>query len=220
MAKKISVILLCGGKGTRMGEAIPKQFLLLKNKIIALYSFDFFLRLEEVDEIIVVCDQKYRYFFKSDKNLTFAHPGERRQDSVYSGFMMIKNRENLVCIHDSARPFVKKEDLTNAIKEAEKYGAAALGAKTKNTIKHCEKNFVEKTLERDSLLEIYTPQIIAWDLLEKGFSFAIKNNISVTDDLSLVELIGHKGKIVESSSENIKITTPLDLKLAKAILEP
>lgn len=220
MTKKISVILLCGGKGVRMGSSLPKQFLPLQNKIIALHSFDFFSGLDIVDEISIVCDPKYRHFFKSDKNLVFSLPGERRQDSVYSGFKMLKKSENLVCIHDSARPFVKKEDLFKAINEAEKYGAAALGAKAKNTIKECREGFVEKTLDRDKLLEIFTPQIISRNLLEKGFSYAIKNNITVTDDVSLAELVGHRVKIVESSSENIKITTPFDLKIAKAIVEP
>jgi 2-C-methyl-D-erythritol 4-phosphate cytidylyltransferase len=221
MQKKISVILLCGGKGSRMGSSVPKQFLLLQNKIIALYSFDFFCQLDEVDEIIVVCEPTYRSFFKSDKILAFALPGERRQDSVYNGFNTITRKSNLICIHDSARPFLKKEDVKKAFEEAKTYGAAALGAKAKNTIKQCgDKNFVDKTLNRDKLLEIYTPQIISNTLLHDGFTYAKKNGLTVTDDVSLVELIGHKVKIVESSNENIKITTPFDLKIASAILNP
>jgi len=218
MISKLSVILLCGGKGFRMGSKIPKQFLLLKNKILALHSFDFFCQMDEVEEIIVVCEPEYRFFFKNDKITAFALPGERRQDSVYNGLEIIKNKNSIICIHDSARPFLKKEDVLNAFNEAKIYGAAALGSKAKNTIKLCDNNFVERTLDRDKLLEIYTPQIISRALLEKGFAFAKKNKITVTDDVSLVELIGHKVKIVESSNENIKITTPFDLKIAQAIL--
>ena len=219
MAAKLSVILLCGGKGLRLGITVPKQFLPLKNKIIALYSFDFFSRLGEVEEIIVVCDPQYTHLFKkSVEILDFALPGDRRQDSVYNGLKMIKKRENLICIHDSARPFLKREDVLNAYEEAKTYKAVALGAKAKNTIKQCENNFVICTPDRSKLFEIFTPQIISYDILEKGFAYVQKNQITVTDDVSLAELVGHRVKIVESSYENIKITTASDLKLAEAAL--
>lgn len=220
MKKYLSVILLCGGKGSRMGSDLPKQYLPLNNKAIALYSFDLFCQLDLVKEIIVVCDDQYKHYFSNDKLSSFASPGKRRQDSVYNGLQKVSKDSNLICIHDGARPFVKKDDVTLAITEAGIHGAAALGAKVKNTIKISENNFATKTLKREGLYEIYTPQIIQRALLAKGFSYAKRNNITVTDDLSLVELIGEKVKIIDSSYENIKITIPFDLKIAEAILTP
>jgi 2-C-methyl-D-erythritol 4-phosphate cytidylyltransferase len=218
MKKYLSVILLCGGRGIRMGSSIPKQFLPLKNKILALHSFDFFCQMDEVSEIVIVCPPKYNFYFKSEKVLAFAPPGIRRQDSVTSGFKMTNIKSELICIHDSARPFLQKEEIKKVINAADDYGAAALGRKVKNTIKKCQNGFVEKTIDRETLYEIYTPQIIKKELLNKGLIFAEKEKIDVTDDLSLLEKIGYQAKIIDSAHENLKITTPLDLKMAEALL--
>lgn len=218
MKKKLSVILLLGGKGSRMGSPIPKQFLFLQNKIIALYSFDFFCSFEEVDEIIVVCEEQYRHFFKHKKLKAFAIPGNRRQDSVYNGLLLTSANSTLICIHDGARPFIKKEEVKKIIESAETFGAATIGSKVKNTIKMVDKDFVEKSLNREALFEVYTPQIIKRELLFEGFDQVKKNKIDVTDDVSLVELIGKKVKIIESTSDNLKITTPTDLKIAEMII--
>ena len=218
LEKMLSVILLLGGQGTRMGAGVPKQYLKLNEKIIALYSFDFFCAFPEAAEIIVVCEPQYRYLFETDKKpVFFAFPGILRQESVLNGLK--KTNMDFICIHDGARPFLKEDDVRKVIRCAGKYGAAALGSKAINTLKQCNNGFVEKTLDRESIYEIYTPQIIKKDLLEKGFDVAEKNGITVTDDLSLVEMITNHIKIVDSSSENIKITTPEDLKIAKFFLE-
>src|SRR3990172_7494754 len=108
---KLSVILLAGGTGTRMGGVLPKQFLPLNGKPIARHSFDTFASLDEVVEIVVVCEERYRSHFHSEKksyDLRFAEPGERRQDSVYNGFRTTSADADLICIHDSARPFVTR----------------------------------------------------------------------------------------------------------------
>lgn len=217
---KTSLIFLAGGKGTRMNASTPKQYLPLLKKPIALYSFELFCDMEEFFEIVVVCEVMYqKIFFTNKKNILFATPGNRRQDSVFSGLQKTSSSSELICIHDSARPLVKKTSIQNLLKLASITGAAALSNPVTSTIKECdEEKTVKKTLKRDSLYEIQTPQVLKKDLLELGFSYAHRNNLDVTDDVELAELVGHPVKLLINTAENIKITTPFDLILAKAIL--
>lgn len=209
---KISLILLAGGRGIRMGSSKPKTFLSLKGKPIILHSFDLFASMEEIDEIVVVCPEEHRHIFPP--GTLFALPGNERQDSVQSGFQ--KTTGEFLLIHDGARPLVKKEDVQKLLQEGIPIGAATLGAPTKNTIKQVETSgMVEKTLHRPALYDMFTPQLLRRDLYEQGFA-AAKGKI-LTDDVALAERIGHPVKIVEGCSQNIKITTPIDLKLAEIL---
>ncbi len=218
----ISVILLAGGIGSRMQAALPKQFMPLEGKPIALYSFDVFVSLPEVAEIIVVCDPSYQFLFinpRPDLRLAFAPPGALRQDSVYNGFRQIGGSKGLVCIHDSARPFISAELVRSVLAAADEVGAAALGMPIKFTVKECNTaGWVQKTPSRDTLWEIQTPQVVRADLLQKGFDQAQALKLTVTDDVSLVELLSHPVKIVKGSYENIKITTPEDMLLSEGVL--
>lgn len=211
----ISVILLAGGLGLRMGISMPKQFLPLGDKLIAQHSYELFRSIPQINEIIVVCEPEYQIHFPNAK---YALPGNRRQDSVYNGFLKISQDSSLVCIHDSARPFLSKDDLLKVIDAGQKHGAAALASPVKSTIKEgCGDHFVTKTLDRSILWELHTPQVVIPSLLKKGFEIA--QDITVTDDVSLVELTGHPVKLVAGSASNIKITTPVDLKLAEILYE-
>ncbi len=216
----ISVILLAGGKGVRFSSVAPKQFLLLNGKPIARHSFDLFISCPFIKQIVVVCEEAFAFVFSDDsKKVAFATPGKERQDSVYNGMQKIDPHCDLICIHDSARPLLEKKDLIHVLEEGRKYGAAVLGVRAKNTIKEVTANgFVKKTLERALLWEVQTPQIMMLDLLKKGFAKAKEQNLTVTDDVSLVECLGHRVKLVEGSYENEKITTEQDLSLAESIL--
>nr|GEV04470.1 2-C-methyl-D-erythritol 4-phosphate cytidylyltransferase, chloroplastic [Tanacetum cinerariifolium] len=118
--KSVSVLLLAGGKGKRMGASMPKQYLPLLGQPIALYSFYTFSRMPEVKEIVVVCDPSYQDIFedareKINLDLKFALPGKERQDSVYSGLQTIDLNSELVCVHDSARPLVTSSDVEKSV---------------------------------------------------------------------------------------------------------
>ncbi|KAG6425235.1 hypothetical protein SASPL_115662 [Salvia splendens] len=249
--KSVSVVLLAGGKGKRMGASMPKQYLPLLGQPIALYSFYTFSRMPEVKEIIVVCDPSYRDIFeglnmlptwylfcKTIKDsipasvvldardnihidLKFALPGKERQDSVYSGLEAINVNSELVCIHDSARPLVETPDVAKVLKDGKRIGAAVLGVPAKATIKEANaESFVVKTLDRKTLWEMQTPQVIEPDLLRKGFELVNREGLEVTDDVSIVEHLKHPVYITEGSYTNIKVTTPDDLLLAERILNP
>ncbi|CAI9769264.1 unnamed protein product [Fraxinus pennsylvanica] len=224
--KSVSVVLLAGGKGKRMGASMPKQYLPLLGQPIALYSFYTFSKMPEVKEIVVVCDPSYQDIFEDAKDsihvdLKFALPGKERQDSVYSGLQEVDLNSQLVCIHDSARPLVSAEDVAKVLKDGWLIGAAVLGVPAKATIKEANgESFVVKTLDRKTLWEMQTPQVIKPDLLKKGFELVNREGLEVTDDVSIVEHLKHPVYITEGSYTNIKVTTPDDLLLAERILNP
>lgn len=214
---KVSVILLAGGQGCRMQSAIPKQFLSLQGKPVALYPFELFSSCPHVAEIIIVCEPQYQSLFPrfTLPAVKFALPGRRRQDSVYNGLLETSPQADLICIHDSARPFLSKDNLDQLLEEAKRYGAAALAVPAKNTIKETDPNqFVQRTLDRSNLWEMHTPQVATPSLLRKGFEIALEYNLDVTDDASLIELTGHPIKLVKDSYQNFKITTPEDWQIA------
>lgn len=212
----ISLILLSGGKGVRMGSATPKQYLPFLGKKLAWHSLEFFLNRKEISEIIVVAEKEYQpLFLEKSPKLIFAKPGPKRQDSVFSGFQKTAFHSELIIIHDIVRPFIAEKAFLELIAMALKYGAATLGSKVKHTIKEVKNGFVEKTLNREKLYEIYTPQAIVPDFLKKGFGM-LETNQTVTDDTALVELLNMPVKIVEDGNFNPKITTKIDLKIAES----
>lgn len=214
----ISLILLAGGKGLRMGTALPKQFLTLHKKPIAHYSLEAFLSYPEIQEVVVVCDPAYRHFFSSYP-VKFALPGERRQDSVYHGFQMTSEHSHWLCIHDAARPFVEHKMIERLIGEGKKVGAATVGMPIKYTVKLAkEPLLVDYTLNREQVWEIQTPQFLRRDILHQGFQIAHERQLTVTDDVAFAELLAHPVKLVEGSHSNLKITTREDLIVAEQLL--
>ncbi|GFY94379.1 nucleotide-diphospho-sugar transferases superfamily protein [Actinidia rufa] len=184
----------------------------------------------EVKEIIVVCDPSYEDIFevvfpdtkeKIQVDLKFTLPGKERQDSVYSGLQAVDLKSELVCIHDSARPLVTSGDVKKVLKDGWLNGAAVLGVPVKATIKEANsESYVARTLDRKTLWEMQTPQVIKPDLLKKGFELVNREGLEVTDDVSIVEHLKHPVYITEGSYTNIKVTTPDDLLLAERILNP
>lgn len=219
----IGIILVAGGLGTRMNQDVPKQFIPIKDRPIALYSFEIFMNMPEISELVVVCAPEYRHLFTAinpDVKLVFALPGKRRQDSVYNGLQELSSDIRLVCLHDSARPMLTPELARRVINAAEHHGAATAGIPIKFTIKQStEQGFVQHTPDRSTIWEIQTPQAMKRHLIVQGFEKAMEQNLTVTDDVSLVELLGHPVKLVEGSHSNIKITTPEDLIIAERLLE-
>ncbi|AQK99063.1 2-C-methyl-D-erythritol 4-phosphate cytidylyltransferase, chloroplastic [Zea mays] len=222
--RSVSVILLSGGQGKRMGANMPKQYLPLLGLPIALYSLKTFCQLKEVKEVVVVCDPDYSDVFEGSIDnlqipLKFARPGKERQDSVFNGLQEIDGDSELVCVHDSARPLVSSEDVKKVLEDAAVHGAAVLGVPVKATIKEANTNsFVVKTLDRKTLWEMQTPQAMKPNLLRDGFELVKRDGLEVTDDVSIVEYLKHPVYITEGSYTNIKVTTPDDLLLAERLM--
>ena len=218
----VSVILLAGGTGSRMNATTPKQYLPIGGKPIVLYSFELFASMPEIQEIIVVCDPSYAEIFstyKTHARIGFALPGIRRQDSVFNGFSQVNPQAQLICVHDGVRPFITADMTRRVLKEAQQVGAATAGMPIRFTVKECTiDRIVKNTPDRSQIWEIQTPQAIQPHLLKQGFAIVDKNKMTVTDDVSLAELIPHPVKLVEGHYSNIKITTPEDLALAESLL--
>lgn len=222
------VVLLSAGVGKRMGAKIPKQYLKLLGREIALHSLEVFLNCD-VAEIVIVCAEEWRSLFEDylasrgdvKPVIKFTTGGKERQDSVNNGLDEIST--GLAAIHDAARPLVTKEEVEKVISDARQYGAALLAVKTKATIKQATQgsegeNLVATTPDRSTLWEAHTPQVVEAALLREGFRNAAEKNLAVTDDVSLVEFLGKPVKLTEGEYTNIKVTTPEDISVAEAIL--
>ncbi|MFA4984458.1 MAG: 2-C-methyl-D-erythritol 4-phosphate cytidylyltransferase [Candidatus Omnitrophota bacterium] len=221
---RVSAIVLAAGRGLRLKTRLSKPLVRIKDKPVIIYSLEALISHPGVDEIIVVANRgnlraitalikKYRLA----KIRTVTLGGARRQDSVSSGLRCLGKNTDLVLIHDAARPFLEKCFISRLIREAAKYGASILGIPVKSTLKKTSgsSRLVERTVSRQGLWEIQTPQVFRRDLLLESFSRFGRED--VTDDAMLAEKLGVKIKIVEGSSRNIKITSPEDIRIAAAI---
>lgn len=221
--KDICAIVLAAGSGSRMNN-IKKQFLKVNDKPLIYYSLKTLSCCDNIKNIIVVTkeeDVEYttniikEYNFK--KVIKTIKGGALRQDSVYSGLKCVPEEFEYVLIHDSARPFIKKEDVLNVINDGIKYNSATLGVKVKDTVKEIDNDgFVNKTLDRDKLVNIQTPQVANKSMLTEGFNKF--NDRIFTDDTSILEAMGIKTKITFGDYSNIKITTKEDLIYLKDLI--
>lgn len=219
----ISVVLLAGGKGKRMKSSMPKQFLPLLGKPVFLRSLEIFQSMEEVKHIIIILDESYRNDYanivRSDTRIKWANPGTERQDSVYNGLLSTPDDSTLVAIHDAARPLVTVKEIRDCLYDALEHGSAVLGVPCKATIKESEDGkFVLRTIQRSRLWEIHTPQVAKKELFMQGFDKVKRENLEVTDDVSVIEALGLPVKLTLGEYTNIKLTTPDDLQIAEQIL--
>jgi len=226
----VTAIVLAAGMGLRFKLKTPKPLVELRAKPIIIYSLSVLNRHPSVGSIIVVVNNKNSKRIikiikqhKINKVCQIVNGGRRRQDSVLNAFKAIDIKTELVLIHDAVRPFIDKKLVSSVITEAKKFGAAIVGVPVKATIKEVQSSefrvqsrfLVKKTLNRESLWEIQTPQVFRKDLILKAYEKF--GNIDATDDSILVERLGAKVSVVLGSYNNIKVTTPEDLVIAEAI---
>jgi 2-C-methyl-D-erythritol 4-phosphate cytidylyltransferase len=210
---KIAAIIVAGGSGKRMGQ--PKQFLPLAGKAVVAWTVEAFKKIKGIDRIVLLVagDDLERAKLLE---VTVAEAGPERTDSVRNGLKLVEPDTELVIIHDGARPLITADVIEKAIKEAREYGAAVVGVPVKDTLKIVEHGTlnVEKTINRDDIWMIQTPQVFKYEIITRAYASGKK----ATDDAKLVEDLGIKVKMVMGSYENIKITTPEDLIMAEAVL--
>ncbi|BAE81617.1 2-C-methyl-D-erythritol 4-phosphate cytidylyltransferase [Chlamydia felis Fe/C-56] len=212
MNPKCSLILLSGGKGERFGANQPKQYLPFQGQPLILHALNSALLIPEINEIIVVCDASYEHIFEG-YSVKFAPAGMRRQDSVFSGLHHVTNP--WVLVHDGVRPFIYPDEVSELIVIAQQTGAATLVSNVPYTIK--QRNPV-KTLDRDSLSIVHTPQCIKTEILLEGLELADREQITLVDDTQAAELLGIPVSLVSNKHPQIKITYPEDLTIAHALL--
>jgi 2-C-methyl-D-erythritol 4-phosphate cytidylyltransferase len=184
---------------------------------------DTFQKCKKIDEIVVVMGTKNieacRRLVKAEgwsKVKDIVLGGKRRQDSVAEGLKYVKDADWVV-IHDGARPLVTIDLIERGLAAAQATGAAAAAVPVTDTIKETQKDeIVRRTLPRQNLRAIQTPQVFRGDIIKKAYEHAIGD---VTDDATLVEKAGYKVKLYMGSYDNIKITTPDDLAVAEALVK-
>lgn len=222
--KKISctAIVVAGGKGLRMGTQTKKQYIEIDSQCILFHTLKVVSESDYVDKIVVVVGKddtelvkKLDIESKIPKPCKIVTGGKTRSESVKNGLMHVENC-TVTAIHDGVRPLVSKKSFDECIENAYKYGASTLGVTPKETIKITKEGFVEKTVNRDSLVIIQTPQCFRSEIIKKAYE-----NFSpdFTDDCMQVEKIGVKIHITKGEYENIKITTKEDLTVFKALKE-
>ena len=145
--------------------------------------------------------------------------GKSRQESVHLGLNALPKRTKLAAVHDGARPLVSWQVIDRVVRAANTYGAAAPAIPVKDTIKVVQGGLVKETPDRSSLMAVQTPQVFDFDLLRGALRKAEEDGAQVTDDCSAVERTGMRIKIVEGDERNLKVTTPMDLKIAELLLE-
>ena len=221
-----SVVIVSAGRGSRMKADINKQFLKLKGKEVIAHTIDKFYNNTNIDEIVVVVKEDEADFFRRNiidkygyKNIKIAFGGKERQDSVFNGLKAVNERCDIVLIHDGARPFVTDEIIKNSIECAKKNKCVIVGVPVKDTIKIIIKdNEVCDTPNRSTLWSIQTPQVFEYLSIIKAHKIAKEKSYYGTDDSMLMEYLGYNVKVIEGSYNNIKITTPEDLKIGEEIL--
>lgn len=219
-------IILAAGKSKRM-RGINKIFYKIGGKPLIFYTILAFEKHRGIKKIIIVTKKSnFKEFFslikkyKFRKIITITEGGKERQDSAFNGLRAAGDSgakpRDLILFHNGANPFIFQKEISKVIKAADKYKAALVGQPAKDTIKGVDKNgFIEKTIPRNKIYLAQTPQVIEFSLAKKAFEKAKNDNFQGTDDVSLVERLGKKVKIVPCSCENIKVTTKSDLKIAK-----
>ena len=216
---KYAVILLCAGKGKRLKKKADKAFVRIGNTPLFYYSYSTFSKLKYFSQIVIVARKKYfnliRRYTKNN-HLTLVTGGQRRQDSVYKGLTVVRDDIDYVFIHDGARPFVAGKLINTVKNNVIKFNAVIPAIRHKDALKIVKKGFVKKSLDRDNLWYVQTPQAFRKGLLFEAYGRFRKKR--VYDDADMVMFLGSKVKIVEGDYLNIKITYPEDLFLAEAIL--
>ena len=224
MKNIMSVIIAAAGSGARMG-GVSKAFLTLGRRTILSYSLQTFASLPETAEIIVVVNPRdmaaaARLLARARKRYKISHiveGGKIRQESVANGLAHVAPEADLIAVHDAARPFVTAGLVRRVIAAAVRHGAAIPAAPVKDTLKRAAKDRrISETVSREGLWHVQTPQIFEAQLLRQAYrKYARKGKF--TDDALLVERMGRPVFIVESDYTNLKITTPADMLIARAI---
>lgn len=224
-------IVLAGGSGSRMNSDVAKQFMKLKGKEVLYYSLKVFQENKNISEIVLVTRSEDIEFCKTnivdrygfDKVSDVCAGGKERYDSVYMGLNRLDSNSNeIVIIHDGARPFITDRMIDESINAAEEYGACAVGMPVKDTIKIVNEDcFGIETPNRSTLYQIQTPQTFRLSLIMSAYGkMLVDKNHKITDDTMVVEQYeGVYSKIIQGAYENIKITTPEDLEIADKLVE-
>ncbi len=228
---KLIAVIPAAGVGKRMGMGMNKAFVPVREVPILVHCMKMLAETNLIARAIVVLAadevadgekllQSYSQKYFPQLPFCVVAGGKERQDSVANALAVIEEESCYVAVHDGARPFAGREVFERTLAAAKKYGAAIAAVPVKNTIKVVDNNGkVVATPLRSSLQAVQTPQIFAVELLKKAYAYLKEHPAQVTDDASVVELLGKDVFVAQGRYENIKITTPEDLIFAENYLK-
>lgn len=218
------IIIVAGGKGQRMGSSVPKQFLLLCGKPVLMHTIEAFHSYSTSLEIILVLPEEQQTHWKElceEYGFTTPHTvvsgGSTRFESSRNGISVIPDdADGVVGIHDGVRPLVSAAVIDRCYESARENYATIPVMPLTDTLRFVGESGCGRNVLRSDYVIVQTPQVFDIALAKKAFSLPYKE--SFTDDASVVEDLGCQVSVVEGCRENIKLTTPFDMKVAEAIL--
>ena len=215
-------IIVAGGKGLRMGGELPKQFIPIEGRPVLMRTLDTFHAFDPDVEIVLVLPRDHQPYWQElcrEYNFSVPHHiadgGATRFHSVQNGLALVDDAEALVAVHDGVRPFVSHEVIRRCYDEAALHGAVVPVIPVVETVRHLLPEGSE-TVSRDAYRLVQTPQTFSAALLRRAYEQPFCE--AFTDDASVVEALGYAVHLVEGNRENIKLTTPFDLTVARALL--
>ena len=220
---KVSAIILAAGSGSRFGE--KKQFKQLKGLELYKYSFNKFLNCSDINEIILavpedrLADVKMEIgSIKASKNILAVIGGRSRQESVKNSISSTSQHSDLVCIHDSARPFISQNLIKQSISACLSNDGAIVAIPSYDTLKTCVRGYIGKTIDRNNVWMAQTPQVFWKRKLLKAIDYSEKNNAIMTDECSMMESLNFQIAVVKGNANNFKITSPEDWERASNLV--
>ncbi|WP_029903350.1 2-C-methyl-D-erythritol 4-phosphate cytidylyltransferase [Prevotella sp. 10(H)] len=221
MSRK-SVIIVAGGKGLRMGCDLPKQFIPVAGKPVLMRTIEAFYNYDNNINIVLVLPLSHQNYWRelcAEYHFTIAHEiatgGETRFHSVKNGLAMVEN--GIVGVQDGVRPFASKEMIARCFDAAERYPAVIPVIDSTDSLREMVGEEKSRIIDRSKIRLVQTPQVFHTDILKKAYETEYKDTF--TDDASVVEAVGINVHLVRGEVTNIKITTPLDLKIGELIVD-
>lgn len=220
-----TVMMPAAGSGTRMGAGQNKLFLELEGKSILAHTLAVFQQDPWCTGIVLAVKETERIAIETiiqreqiTKIKALPEGGTERQHSVRA-CLGTHQTGGIVLVHDAARPFIKQEVIHELVISASQHGGAVAGVKAKDTMKYVKDGIVEETADRERLWIIQTPQAFRYEILEESSTKAENEHFFGTDEAMLAEHAGFEVRIVESTYDNIKMTTPEDLAYGEYLLK-
>ena len=219
----LTAIIVAAGSSERMG--FDKLFALVSGKPVIAHTITAFQNANCVDEIILVgradsLGELGKLTGNYSKVKQIVEGGAERSDSVRAGLDHIDPKSDFVAVHDAARPMITPEKITRVFEAARTNGAATLAEPMNDTLKRVDINLaVKESVDRRGIYGMQTPQVFETKLLEEAYALVASKGVSVTDEVSAVELLGHKIVLIPNHDFNFKITYPRDLPLAEFVLQ-
>lgn len=215
------VIIVAGGQGLRMGHELPKQLIPLRGRPVLMHTLERFHAWDaSCEQIVVLPESQHSYWKLLCKEIPCSVPhqlvpgGDTRFESVKNGLAVIEG-DGLVGVHDGVRPFVSEEVIETCFSQAADYEAVVPVLPVVESLRELGEGF-NRPVDRSRFVNVQTPQVFHVDLLKKAYTQPF--SFFFTDDASVVESLGHTIALVEGNRNNIKITEPIDLIIAEALL--